>query len=227
VPKMPEFYYDRQSDVLVGIETSHSGSLVLDNLEIDFRGVRSHIGPCVYQILCAESGICREQCLLAGAETACLFEEPYWNACPDDARLTAAYFRPGVDPGKASLSCWTTHFKTCARSPGERLGRSFSKSLKPGIFQLSPMLCGDATTHLAVSRRTHRFDQPQPFSRTPSALPSPHFGRGRVPKKWLAADRSWLCGREVAANKGWKKQIRPGELQSVCLAHLSGPIAGG
>lgn len=98
MPQTPQFRYGRQRDVFVGIETGHSGSLVLGNLGIDLRSVRTNVGPSVYKVFRTQSRICREERLLTGVKAVRLCEKPYGNARPDDAGHSAAHVRPRVYP---------------------------------------------------------------------------------------------------------------------------------
>jgi hypothetical protein len=58
VPHSFEFLNDRQRKILVRIELRHaSNSLILTDFAPDFLLVRSHIGPCICEVLRAQRGI--------------------------------------------------------------------------------------------------------------------------------------------------------------------------
>lgn len=71
--------------------------LIGADLGIDFFSMGPHIGPCIRQILGAQSWVSSEQRLLARAEAAGMFEQPNWYARAHDARLSAAYVGALVD----------------------------------------------------------------------------------------------------------------------------------
>jgi hypothetical protein len=71
--------------------------LVFAELGFNFRGVRSRIGPGVYEVFRSQRRIGREQPLFANAERARLLQEPDGYPRPHNARFTPTYIGPGIE----------------------------------------------------------------------------------------------------------------------------------
>lgn len=77
-----------------------SGGFVVADLLLDFGRVGMPVGPRLDQILGTQRRVGPQQVGLAGPEPTGLNEQPHGNTRANDARLTAADIRQGIDPGK-------------------------------------------------------------------------------------------------------------------------------
>jgi len=90
VTQITQLCNHRQREILIGIEASHSGGLVLADLLFHLSGVGSREVPRVHKILCSQGGIRGQYCLFADTESPRLFQQPNGNSRAHDTRLPAA-----------------------------------------------------------------------------------------------------------------------------------------
>jgi hypothetical protein len=104
VPQQAQFLRHRERNIFIRVQLGHktesSGGFVVADLLLDFGRVGMPVGPRLDQILGTQRRVGPQKVGLAGPEPTGLNEQPHWNTSANDARLTAADIRQGIDPGK-------------------------------------------------------------------------------------------------------------------------------
>ena len=117
---------DREWEVLVPVESRHSGVLVVSDVILDLLPMGTYVRPCVGQVFRSERRVSAQQLGLAGTQPPRLLQYPDRYSGSDDARVSATDSQAALDPGRASPTSRATHCRTCAFSALVMVVRSFS-----------------------------------------------------------------------------------------------------